>query len=133
MFQYDVFISYKQKDSSDLAILIKDELLLLNPNLKIFLDRDDVQNISKLEDNVKNSSNFILIITKEVFESYYVKREIKTALDFNKNIILIHDQENCHFPNRNVLEPDMQQIFDVRAIPYIREYRKIIFTNILSF
>ena len=77
MFQYDIFISYKQKDSSDLAIIIKDELLLLNPNLKIFLDRDDIQNLSKLEDNVKNSSNFILIITKEVFESYYVKREIK--------------------------------------------------------
>ena len=53
-------------------------------------------------------------------------------MDFNKNIILIHDQENCNFPSRDVLEPDMQQIFDIRAIPYIREYRKIIFTNILS-
>jgi hypothetical protein len=47
--EYDVFLSHKQANGADLAQSIKLQMIDLNPDLRIFLDVDDLNNIHNLE------------------------------------------------------------------------------------
>jgi hypothetical protein len=134
---YDAFLSHKQLNGADLAQAIKLQLEIVNPNLKIFLDTDDLEKIHKLDDNVKNSKNFILLITDGVLERPWVQFEIRAALKCNKNIILVHDERNCPFPSGNYLKSipeDVTAVLSVKSIPYYREkvFRAISIQQIFS-
>ena len=100
--------------------------------MKIFLDVDDLENTHILQDNVRNSKNFLLLITEGVFERPFVQLEIQTALESNKNIILVHDEKSCPFPSS---VPDhIKAILYPKAIPYYRdkEFREVSIKKILS-
>lgn len=129
---YDIFLSHTQQNGSDLAMNIK--LLLENENrkLKIFLDVDDLNNIHDLENIIKKSRNFILIITEGTLERPFIHKEIRAALKYDKNIILVHDEKSCPFPN-NAPE-DIKSILNIKAIPFIREhdFRKVSIKKIID-
>ena len=57
--------------------------------------------IHDLKENVKNSDNFMLLLTEGVFERRFVIEEITTALELKKNIILVWDKERCPWPDAN--------------------------------
>jgi len=121
---YDLFLSHKQINGADLAQSIKLQLEVINPDLHIFLDVDDLNNLHILDDNVKNSKNFLLLLTEGVLERPWVQFEIKTAMQQKKNIILVHDERNCRFPSGEALEAvpeDVRAVLQTKAIPYYRE------------
>jgi len=119
--KWDVFISHKQLNGADLAQAIKLQLELAHPELTIFLDVDDLNVIHGLEDNIKNTTNIILLITEGVLERPFVQKEILAAVANNKNIILVHDERNCGFPTGNGLPDQLKSVLSIKAIPYYRE------------
>jgi hypothetical protein len=132
---YDLFISHKQSNGGYLAMNIK--LLLTNkhPNLSIYLDVDDLENIHDLPENVYNSHNLLLIITEGVFERPYVIKELETALKYKKNIIIVWDKNNCPtFPDKNLVPVSIRSILSIKAIPWISEkkFREVSINEILQ-
>jgi len=118
---WDIFLSHKQLNGADLAQAIKLQLELLHPELVIFLDVDDLNNIHGLEDNISKSRNIILLITEGVLERPFVLKELRAAVQCKKNIILVHDERNCHFPTGEGVPEDIRPILATKAIPYYRE------------
>lgn len=115
--EYDLFISHKQENGSQLAQIIKLLLEKINPHLNIFLDIDDLGNIHDLEKNVKNSENILLIITEGVFERRFVQLELQMALSNDKNIITLWDKEHYPiFPKKDDIEEKFHKILDIKAI-----------------
>lgn len=114
---YDLFISHKQINGGPLAKIIKLELEKINKKLNIFLDVDDLNNIHNLENNIINSSNILLLISEGVFERLFVQLELRTALKYNKGIIVIWDKDRCpNFPDKNKVPEDLSSILDIKAI-----------------
>ena len=89
-----VFISYKQDQSSALALLIEARLKLQDTNINVFIDKllqagDDWE--QRLENTVRGSRFFVVLISKETLASATIQKEIKWAYDAGCTIIAI-----CH-------------------------------------
>ena len=56
--------------------MIKRQITMLLPSVKIFLDVDDLDNIKKLEKYVGQSALIMLFLSKGYFESKNVLREL---------------------------------------------------------
>jgi hypothetical protein len=67
------------------------ESLLFLPGLKVWLDVDELQDISKLEESVAESAVFILYYSKGYFKSKNCRREIYAAIKLEKPIILLYE------------------------------------------
>lgn len=85
-----IFISYKRKESSEFALLIEDRLKAAN--LSPFLDKqlqagDDWH--AELEERIKNSDYFLLILGRETLQSEVTVREIGWALQYKVRLIPI--------------------------------------------
>ena len=92
----DVFISYRRKDGTYPAMMIHRDLV--DAGYDVFYD---VVNIGSgefpeyIEENIKSCTDFLLVVTKNTFskrildENDWVYKEIKFALDYQKNIIPI--------------------------------------------
>jgi len=131
---WDLFISHKQINGADLAQAIKLQLELLHPEIRTFLDVDDLNDIHSLDDNIAKSRNIILLITEGVLERPFVQKEIRGALALKKNIILVHDERNCGFPTGVGVPDDIKPVLATKAIPYYREkvFRDTCITQIWS-
>ena len=60
-----------------------------------------MQSTHDLKKNIENSENVLLLITEDVFKRPFVQLELRTALNCNKNIIVLWDKVNCDFPNKD--------------------------------
>lgn len=113
--KYDLFISYKQSNGAQLALIVK--LLLEKKNLNIFLDEDNLDDLHDLEKFVKKSENILLIITEGVFEREFVIKELETALKYKINIITLWDKNGCpDLPKKDILKKDISSILNLKAI-----------------
>jgi len=119
-YEYDMFLSHKQANGADLAQSIKLQLQALRPDLRVFLDVDDLNEVHKLEDLVARSKHFVLLITEGVLERPFVQVECRTALKLNKNLVLVHDERNCQFPSGAGLSDDLKPLLSPLAVPYYR-------------
>jgi bisphosphoglycerate-dependent phosphoglycerate mutase len=70
---------------------------------------------------VKNSKNFLLLITEGALERPFVQKEIIAAVKNEKNIILVHDERSCRFPSGEGLPEEVKKVLAIKAIPYYRE------------
>lgn len=139
--KYDIFLSHKRKTGEDLAARLKYELQQIRPELRIFLDVDDQEEVQDLEIIVRQSKCVIFLITSEVFSSVYVRHEIETAVREGKKIILVND-ENVKIPAFSSIEcfssPQQKRIFKevlkLKSISYIRQnpFRKLSLQLILK-
>ena len=89
-----IFISYKQDQSSALALLIEARLKLQDSNINIFIDKllqpgDDWE--QRLEQTVRQSRYFISLIGQGTLESETIQKELKWASAAGCIIIAI-----CH-------------------------------------
>ena len=98
----DVFISYRRDTGSNLAALIETRLNKLG--VDCFFDASNIHNedfIEKIERNIDNAPNFIMILTPGYFmerkgEEDYVRKEILYALEKGKNILAIAGENYNH-------------------------------------
>lgn len=123
--KFDVFISYRRSNGSELASLLKMHLSL--KNYKVFLDVQSLKSGrfgENLIKSVQQSKNFLLILSPNAFDRCceaketqdWVRIEIETALKYNCNIIPIaNDFDRSVFDRKNFPE-NMKKIQDLNWI-----------------
>jgi hypothetical protein len=89
--KFHVFMSHVWGTGQAKTHAITRELQLFLPGLKVWLDVDELQDISKLEESVAESAVFILYYSKGYFKSRNCRREIYAAAKLGKPIILIYE------------------------------------------
>lgn len=103
---FDVFISYRRSDGAVNAQLVA--RVLREQRYSIFLDKLSLRsgNFPKqIKNNVINCTDFIMIITKDYFsekilkKNDWVRKEIKLALQYKKNIIPYFFTDQLSFDN----------------------------------
>jgi hypothetical protein len=132
--QYDFFLSHYQRTGGLLAMCIKLLLLKQNPDLRIFLDVDDLENVHDLKLNVARTDTFVLLLTEGVFERKFVQEEIRAAIKHNRKIVLVWDKERCGFPDSSTVPEDLRSVLFIRAIIWQAEksFRKVVINDILK-
>eukprot|EP00741_Cyanophora_paradoxa_P012325 tig00000169_g11910.t1 len=89
---FDIFISHVQSTGGDLAQLLYMTIKGARPDLKIFLDVRDGEDVHNLPAVVQRTNCILLILTPGVLNSTWVLKEIVTAKKAGKNFVLVHDQ-----------------------------------------
>ena len=124
----DIFISYRRQCGGTVAAMLYE--LLKSKGFNIFFDEQQLQSgdyKENLEFAIKDSHNFILIVSKTVFGSDPVKEEIQIALDNNLNIIPIFVNEVAEknrFPEEeNMIIPPLLKSKNLNGIRF--GYEKI--------
>ena len=98
--KYDVFISYRQKSGIHQADALESKLKLKQKGCRVFLDRTEIKsgNVDKkLDENIRESCNFVVIISKDCFpntntkeDKDYMLYEIDQAFRLGKNVIPVY-------------------------------------------
>lgn len=123
--EYDIFISYRRSNGSDLASLFK--FILNLKGFKVFFDVDSLQaghfgnNLIK---NVQRAKNFILILTPNALDRCvddhdnmdWVRKEISTALVSNCNIIPVAKDFNNEIFYHKGLPDDIRKLIDLNQV-----------------
>eukprot|EP00924_Labyrinthula_sp_SR-Ha-C_P016576 maker-scaffold_6-snap-gene-8.2-mRNA-1 protein AED:0.28 eAED:0.28 QI:57/1/0.5/1/1/1/2/0/871 len=140
--QYHCFLSYKQADTID--IVAKLQLRLEGLGYKCWYDMSvnevDGINVDSMIQGVQQSMVYILVLSKNIFASAYVPIEIKTAIEHEKEIILVHhpdtNSENyvsfSHYINSapEIAKPLFENI---ESLPIRRRYyEEVAFLNMLK-
>jgi len=96
---WHLFISHNW-GQQDTAALIKRQLQLLLPGSKVFLDVDDLEDVSHLETHIEKSVAMLCLLgTKDYFESTACKTEIAAANKHGVPLIPVYD-DKCREKSR---------------------------------
>ena len=105
----DVFVSYRRKQSSALALLVEARLKLADSDMDAFVDKDiPVGNEweNELREKVQSADYFITLIGSETLISPNVMDEIEWAIDANCRIVTILHPD---FRFEHIATPDARQ------------------------
>jgi hypothetical protein len=81
--RYHLFLSHVWSTGQDQCAVIKRQLQLLMPGVIIFLDVDDLQDISNLENYVRKSGVVLYFLSKRYFSSRNCLREVRASIEEN--------------------------------------------------
>jgi len=90
---WHLFLSHIWSTGQDAVAVIKNELKLLIPGIKIFLDVDDLKDIGSLEDYVDRTQVMLFFLSKGYFRSKNCLREIRTSLEKSKPLVLVQEAD----------------------------------------
>ena len=116
--KWHLFLSHVWSTGQDQNAIIKRQLQLLLPGVRVFLDVDDLEDIGNLEHYIRDSINISFFCSKNYFKSYNCQKEVREAIlchkrgearfsaqapdrdskpDPHYRIILLHDEntEKC--------------------------------------
>jgi len=116
----DFFISYRRDGGASNARLLYEVLKLRG--LNGFIDAEKLGQgdyPEALTRNIKKANNFILVVTPGAFESVWVVKEFKEALDSNKKIIPLFMDGITRFPDNldpDNLDPSINELKKMNAI-----------------
>jgi hypothetical protein len=113
--KFHVFMSHVWATGQAKTHAITRKIQLFLPGLKVWLDVDELKDITKLEESVAESSVFILYYSKGYFQSKNCRREIYAAIYFDKPIILLYEGDD------SVLEEMKDECID-NCVGYDGEY-----------
>ena len=109
---YDVFLSHQWEYGQDQCGTIKSGLRLLVPDMRVFLDVDDLSNIADLEVVIGRSDVFVVMFTRGYLTSPNCLRELKEALRLNKRMLIVQETD----PNHGAVAPDqLPSLLDMGA------------------
>lgn len=125
--QFDVFLSHKQSDSADFCRALQVDLQS-NRGLRVFLDQDDNGDIGTLMDRVRNSQNFLFVLSTNIFESPWCLKELRAAIAANRNVVLLTHPDarwaDSSFPPASLIPSDVASAFHSVAVQFHRAYYK---------
>jgi hypothetical protein len=87
---FHIFMSHVWGTGQARAHAITRKMQLFFPGLKVWLDVDELQDISKLEESIAESAVFVLFYSKHYFQSRNCRREIYAAIKLDKPVILLY-------------------------------------------
>lgn len=93
---YSVFLSHVWKHAQDQCADIKQRLLVMCPTMRIFLDVDDLENISDLEQYVDRSTVVCIFLTDGYISSANCRRELKQAVQRDKQLVVLLETDSNH-------------------------------------
>ena len=94
--RYHIFLSHVWSSGQDQAATIKRQLQLLLPGVTCFLDVDNLEDISMLEQYIDETSCVLVFLSKGYFFSKNCLRELDHALALKKPLILLHEADLSH-------------------------------------
>ena len=117
--EFDVFLSHKRTDTADFARTLKTELTDLH-GMSCFLDQDADFELGDLMAKVRASSTLIFILSEHIFESEWCQLELREALLWGCNIILLTshgarwvvDGQSHDFPPQRLIRDEIKEAFE---------------------
>ena len=91
---FHVFMSHVWATGQDKTHAVARKLRLSLPTLKVWLDINNLHDVSKLEQSVNESAIFILYYSKGYFRSKNCRRELYAAYHFCKPVIVIYEGDS---------------------------------------
>jgi hypothetical protein len=98
---YHLFLSHVWRYAQDTAGTLKSTLRSLVPSCVTFLDVDDLEDISKLEECIEASNVVLIIVTDRYLSSANCRRELVAALKAKKPLILLCESD----PDKGATNP----------------------------
>ena len=86
---YHLFISHVWKYAQDTAGTLKSTLRSLVPSLVAFLDVDDLEDLSRLEEYVRKSDVVLVLLTDKYLSSRNCRRELTEAVRLAKPLVVL--------------------------------------------
>ena len=142
-YEYDAFLSHVWPSGQDQCRHIKDRMLSLALNVKCFLDLDDLEDVSLLEDYVQSSRTVVVFLSgslesdgsekSDYMASENCLRELRAAKAHHRRIVLVVEQDRNHGgvsleTHKRACPQDLQFLFepsssehaDVVCVPWRR-------------
>ena len=91
---YHVFMSHVWESGQAQTHAIVREMQLLFPDLKIWLDVDQLCDLALLEESVASCAVFVLFYSRNYFRSKNCRREFFAAIEQKKPIIVLYDGDD---------------------------------------
>jgi hypothetical protein len=125
--KYDFFMSHKQSNGQDAVMTLRIYLSERCPGATFWLDTEQNPTAEGMRDGVKHCANFVLFCTEGATDSHWIQMEIRWALQYCKNIIIVTETDERHGrPDMETLignaPEDLKQVFSHNvAIPWYRD------------
>jgi hypothetical protein len=116
MTKTSIFISYRREPSADLARYLHQ--MLTEAGAEVFLDVDDIDSgrfEAVIRQQIVQADYVLVILASSTLESEWVRKEVQTALQANRNLIplLLPDfQMEIHVP------PELTDLRRIHGVPY---------------
>ena len=142
-YEYHAFLSHVWPSGQDQCRHIKDRMLSLALDVKCFLDLDDLEDVSLLEDYVQSSRTVVVFLsgslasdgseTSDYMASKNCLRELRAAKAHRRRIVLVVEQDanhggvslethkrDCPEDLQFLFEPSSSEHADVVCVPWRR-------------
>merc|ERR1719197_1738328 len=87
------FISHSWGTGQDQTHTVVRRLQLLLPGVRIWLDVDNLEDVGRLEESVRDATTFLVFLSAGYFKSFNCRRGLYTALASNRPFIPIHEAD----------------------------------------
>lgn len=91
---YHVFMSHVWESGQAQTHAIVREMQLLFPDLKVWLDVDQLYDLSLLEESIASCAVFVLFYSRNYFRSKNCRREFLAAIEQKKPIIVLYEGDD---------------------------------------
>jgi len=91
---FHIFLSHVWATGQDQMRIIKQRLQEMIPELRVFLDVDDLEDISNLEGYIERSAAVLVFCSRGYFKSKNCMRELRAAVKKGKPIITLMDPDS---------------------------------------
>ena len=91
---YHIFLSHVWSTAQDQMRIVRTRLLEMMPELSVFLDVEDLKDISDLEGYIERSSVILVMCTKGYFSSKNCMRELRCAVGMGKPMFAMLDLDS---------------------------------------
>lgn len=90
---YHLFLSHVWKYGQDQAGTIKSSIVSLVPTCKVFLDVDDLEDVSLLEDYIQQTDVVVVLVTEGYISSWNCRRELCAMFKQTKPIVCVLESD----------------------------------------
>jgi len=91
--KYHLFLSHIWRSGQDQVAVIKRQLQLCLPGVSIFLDVDDLLDVSALESYIEKSAVVLIFLSKGYFFSKNCLREVRCSEQNDKPLVLVNEAD----------------------------------------
>ena len=93
--KYHIFISYTWSSGQDQVRSVKQLLKEVLPGIRIFLDVDDLEDISVLNEEVEAAQLVLAFVSTGYFQSRPCQDELRYAIEYGKPIVLLRESASA--------------------------------------
>ena len=139
--RYDVFVSYRRSNGSQLASLLKVHLEL--KGLRVFIDVKELGSgnfVEAILSNIACSSSVVVVLSpgaldrckKDDNNEDWLHREVAYALEKNILVVPLMDT-NFQWPKETELPEDIRHICSLNGVSWYHDYQDACVTKLMSF